>query len=122
MQLLKTAGRPKYGLSCASFSQRVQPPLSALVSLLGCTCHRTQAGSVGHGPVLKEDEITVLDGDNFAPVSPFAMDASDSELATFDLVVEICHGATGDQADALGFKPRLAKVEPTSRTGCRWFA
>src|ERR1700736_4944582 len=35
MQLLKAAGLPNWGRPCASFSQRVQPPLSALVSLGG---------------------------------------------------------------------------------------
>src|ERR1039458_2958888 len=35
MQLLKAAGLPNPGRASASFSQRVQPPLSALVSLAG---------------------------------------------------------------------------------------
>ena len=35
MQLLKAAGLPNSGWPSASFSQRAQPPLSALVSFLG---------------------------------------------------------------------------------------
>ena len=69
-------------------------PQSSFGQLAGHTCHRAQTGSVCHGAVLKEDEVTLLDSDDFAPISPSAMDAGYGELAAFNPVIEIGYCAT----------------------------
>ena len=44
---------------------KIQPPLSALVSLCGRGRHRAQAGGIGHGAVLHEDKVAVIHRNRF---------------------------------------------------------
>ena len=122
MQLLKAAGLPNSGWPSASFSQRVQPPLSALVSFLGALVIEPRLEASVMEPFCKEDKVAVIHGNHFAFVPPQATDAGHDELAVFGLVIEVCHLAIRDQTDALGREPRVQGQKQRVVTGCRWFA
>lgn len=51
--------------------------------------YRTQAGGLGHGPVLHEHQVVVIHGNYFAGPVPQTMDAADDEQPAFVFMVGI---------------------------------
>src|ERR1039458_5739404 len=119
MQLLKAAGLPNSGWPSASFSQRAQPPLSALVSFLGALVIEPRLEASVMEPFCKKTKSPSFTAITSLFVPPQATDAGHDELAVFGLVIEVFHLAIRDQTDALGREPRVQGQNQRDRKSTR---
>lgn len=109
MLLLNAVGLPNSGRPSASFSYRVQPPLSRFGQLCSRAAHGTQTGGICHGSVLLEDKVAVTKGIHVAFVLPHAMDSDHAQLAVAGPMIETGHLAIRDQMDTMCREPRLPR-------------
>ena len=66
MLVLKAGGLPKSGRASARFP-RWPSRAVGLAELVRCGGHGAETRSVGHGAVLEEDEVAIVDVHDFAP-------------------------------------------------------